>query len=108
MTKQDLLKVLDMSSEAEQAVWCEDHADRQWDESLADLAFRLRDEAVNISNNSWGAAILEVAKYKWDKSFAESIKGESECEQSIRSGYQILGRGKPIEIIIAALIAKET
>ena len=86
----ELLAVLDMPEE-EQEEWCRDKTmPYRWRESLADLAFRLRDEAVvNQGEVAWHRAVVKVCDYMgkrivWFKGYAQ-----------------------PIHWVIAALIAKE-
>ena len=97
----DLLKILDMS-EDEQINWLMDKdympnyyvgmRGRKHDDSLADLAFRLRDEAKGHSWNGW----LDATKEVW-----KTIHKYWTYEQFWMS------QAKPIHWIIAALIAKE-
>ena len=95
MNEQELLAVLDMS-EAEQSVWTEapEHGNRQMGESLADLAFRLRDEVVAKSHADFHEAIYDVmVKVEGNDNWATAFWGECIA--------------KPIHWIIAALIAKD-
>lgn len=62
---------------------------------LADLAFRLRDEAVVEYEGSWGQATSLVYKY---------ITG---AKDKLLTGAWFLCTAQPIHFIIAALIAKE-
>ena len=86
-------KLLDMT-EDEQVDWLWDMDILKPNESLADLAFRLRDEAVN--HQGWGEAIKDVCDY-W--------QGKNNTGITL-SGFWI-HRAKPIHWIIAALIALE-
>lgn len=87
-SEQELLAVSDMSEES-QIMWSLVHTDMREPESLADLAFRLRDEVVvNYGDLIWHKATLKICGYMgknsiWFKQYA-----------------------KPIHWIIAALIAK--
>lgn len=90
MTKDELLAVLDMS-EDEQWEWCVKNVkEKTIGESLADLAFRLRDEVVaECGDIVWHKAVVKICDYMrmgtaWFKNYA-----------------------KPIHWIIAALIAKQ-
>jgi hypothetical protein len=92
MSKEERLKVLDMN-EDEQVDWLWDRNILKPNESLADLAFRLRDEAVKKDWMYWEIACCQVwqatpHKYNYNPG---------------RFG----SRAKPIHWIIAALIAKE-
>ncbi len=60
-------------------------------ESLADLAFRLRDEAMNFNKGAW----YEATKQVW-----------KECHNYKEYRNFWVDLSKPIDIIIAALIAK--
>ena len=92
MKKEELLKVLDMS-EDEQWEWCIQNT-KHIGESLADLAFRLRDEAVAKNHADFHNAIYNImVKVEGDNKWATAFWGE--C------------LAKPIHWIIAALIAKE-
>ncbi len=92
----DLLKVLDMS-EDEQYLWVKNWQDKNCIKnramafiSLADLAFRLRDEVVtNQGEIAWHKAEVIVCEYM----------GKATC--------WISHYGQPIHWIIAALKAKE-
>lgn len=101
MDKEELLKVLDMS-EQEQAVWTEkpEHGNRQMGECLAYVAFRLRDEAVNMTNN-WVPARIEVYKHCIDT--PKELHPETIVDNS---DTWFISVAKPIHWIIAALIAK--
>ncbi len=92
MKKEDLLKVLDMS-EDEQLVWTLKigHGDRHINESLADLAFRLRDEAAEKDWVGWQVSSCYVWEATHDSEYCPGKFGN---------------RAKPIEWVIAALIAK--
>ena len=91
-----LLKILDMTEE-EQYRWAvgkySKYLARYPQSSLADLAFRLRDEAMSSSNLR--KALLDVH---------QKAEGPQNREQDY--GFWFL-RAKPIHWIIAALIAKE-
>lgn len=105
MNKDQLLAVLDMS-EDEQWEWCVKNVkEKTIGESLADLAFRLRDETKNLIHRSgdWGNlnALYEAQKEVYTKvtgevAFVGELSGFWMCE------------AKPIHWIIAALIAKES
>jgi hypothetical protein len=103
--KEELLKVLDMS-ELKQNGWCLENTDMKATESLADLAFRLRDEAIEIKEIKddvilslpWLRACYLIVNGKLDSCANVSLGEEAE--------HTILKR-KPIYWIIAALIAKE-
>ncbi len=92
---EELLKLLDMS-EDEQKEWCVLYTNMRlyefpdtFAESLADLAFRLRDEAVvKYGDLVWHKAVVKICGYMWK-------------ETAWFKNY-----GKPIHWIIAALIAK--
>ena len=96
-----LLKVLDMSHN-EQAVWCEKpkHGNRQMGQSLADLAFRLRDEAKLLTTKGgyslWYKAKIEVFNYEFEK-------------DKTRRGTDAFWEydTKEIHFIVRALIAKQ-
>lgn len=88
MTKQELLAVLDLPEEKHE-YWCLVNADMRGVESLADMAFRLRDEAVKQNRgNDWQKAKVCV----W-----------------LHLGRTMIwdNYAKPIHFIIAALIAKQ-
>lgn len=98
MTNSELLKVLDLPEE-EQWPWL--WAEGIWtkaEESLADLAFRLRDEAYSYCNSEvWELAVTKVA----NRAFGDWL------------GYDLLNvqgtwicLAQPIHWIIAAVIAK--
>lgn len=91
-----LLAVLDMT-EDEQEEWCRDKAmPFRWRDSLADLAFRLRDEMVKNG----------YASYFYD-GMTEVLKAyqKNDCVPSMASFLAY--HAQPIHWIIAALIAKE-
>lgn len=94
-TEKELLTVLDMSHN-EQAVWCEkpEHGNRQMRQSLADLAFRLRDEACKISCEKYNDALGKVYNCRI------IIGNRQGCGFYAYQAYQI----KPIDMIIAALM----
>lgn len=102
MTKPELLAVLDMSEE-EQKQWLHDNfLNREYYyPSLADLAFRLRDEAVLLDNFPWACA--EVYNY------AHNYKlGPNEVPAPTTLMWiWFANQARPIHWIIAALIAKE-
>jgi hypothetical protein len=79
-------------SEDEQLLWCAENAGFDMlDATLADLAFRLRDEAVGYNRNRWIDALRTVWKYS----------------HNYRTSKQFwMIESKPIHWIIAALIAK--
>jgi len=93
-TAEELLKVLDMSKE-EQWVFCTQNG-RKTGESLADLAFRLRDEVKYIHRCSFVKAVLTVY---WHC---------TECRRNPQDEtlWRWFSReAQPIHWIIAALIA---
>ena len=107
MTEQELLAVLDMS-EDEQQIWlikkevmvgavlqCKGGSELPCpSESLADLAFRLRDEVVAKSHADFHEAIYDImVKVEGNDNWATAFWGECIA--------------KPIHWIIAALIAKD-
>jgi hypothetical protein len=92
MSKDELLKYLDMN-EDERVDWLWNRDILKPNESLADLAFRLRDEVVKESHRAFHDAVYEVMEYCGDDSWA--------------SAYWGMALAKPIHWIIAALIAKE-
>ena len=77
------------------------------EESLADLAFRMRDEAIdNISSmRYWYEALVVVATHK-HKAFTKCISGEDMLIKAWRSAYQFITFFNGIEIICLSLIAK--
>ena len=101
MNEQELLAVLDMS-EDKQAVWCEapEHGNRQMGQSLADLAFRLRDEVVkNIDDAEvFHKSCKDVIIYL-------KVKVVGFCDPGTIHDFYMFN-AKPIHWIIAALIAK--
>lgn len=93
MNTEELLKVLDMS-EGEQLIWCAENAGFDMlDATLADLAFRRRDEVCKVSCENYYNALEAVYNYK--------IKDKQCCSLYAFQTYQI----KPIDMIIAAMIA---
>jgi len=115
MTEEELLSVLDMSKD-EQIVWTKQYCEKEKidntriiphpdlgedyeiEGSLADLAFRLRDEVVkdiDIPLEIWASALRKV--------FLTEFKSGSKI--TILSLF--INCAKPIHWIIAALIAKE-
>jgi len=86
----EILKVLDMKSEKEQEDWLWDRKLIHEDESLASLAFRLRDEA---EPHEFDLGLYEVYLYLKIADVAFGFWARAYC--------------KPIHWIIAALIAKE-
>jgi len=112
MTKkiQELLAVLDMS-DSQQRLWLFTHIgkDTSNDRDLADLAFRLRDEAVEL--NTWGQAKELVAVYSDERvgkliGLADGLSGGDRAIIGARNLF-FVNRGRPIHFIDAALIAKE-
>jgi hypothetical protein len=95
MTPEQIREVLAMSL-VEQEVWCEspEHGSRGWGESLEQVAFRLRDEAVEYQG--WGKALGDVCGYWCDQN-----------ETNISLGGFWIHKAKPIHWILAALKAKE-
>jgi len=125
MKKDKLLAVLDMT-EDEQRAWvcgnnllqkhrtiCNDDLIYDWEhrtESLADLAFRLRDEADNVN---YERAIHLVEFYErgkkrgwWNK---DSLAYWFKYEDALRTTIEewLIHETKPIHWIIANLIAKD-
>lgn len=104
MNEKELLAVLDMS-EDEQWVWCVKNGKavgKVAGESLADLAFRLRDEVLNSKNlndDYWDVGINAVANYVTKDQVWKVVSGVDVCNWSLYFA-------KPIHWIIAALIAK--
>ena len=96
----DLLLVLGMS-EDEQSYWTAENTDRRVRggsyESLADLAFRLRDEVLKEHSGCerYHEAIEDIYKYREIRKQGTSLYAWT--------AYQL----KPIDMIIAALIAKQ-
>ena len=110
----DLLKVLHMS-ENEQWEWCVWRKNiNAVGESLADLAFRLRDEAVRDckKHNAWCQAkelvwLADAPNAKQYKKLAETYNLSESVNKVIqRREVYFANRAKPIHWIIAALIAK--
>lgn len=104
MSEKDLLADLDIS-EDEQCKWLTKYYhDTQafphdvivHHTDLADLAFRLRDEVCKVSCENYYAGLEAVYNYK--------IKDKQCCSLYAFQTYQI----KPIDMIIAALIAKDS
>lgn len=97
MTNEKLLAVLGMNHN-KQAVWCENpkHGNRRMGESLAELAFKLRDEVCKISCEKYHEALIKVYNYRVIKDNRQC------CGFCAYQAYQI----KPIDMIIASLIAK--
>lgn len=126
MMLNDLLKVLDMSKD-EQMEWLMDKnyipshyvtmRGQTPDESLANVAFRLRDEVKDLPNFVWSKAWhLVVAKvmygYNWsmdelNKKFDEWTGTSKAVPNTTDREIFALYDSKPIHWIIAALIAKE-
>jgi hypothetical protein len=105
MTEQELLSVLDMS-EDEQWEWCVKNA-KSAGESLADLAFRLRDE---LEMEQWPALAkaYECVRNKWCNDTWQQRHSMGLNKKHISSSLFWLFHAKPIHFIIAALIAKES
>ena len=106
MEKIDIAKVLAMSY-VEQEVWCEhpEHGNRDWGQSLEDLAFHLRDEAVKHMFDKpkpyWELAIIKVYTNQFGivyprTEFAQKVMWRWWSESA-----------QPIHWILAALKAKE-
>ena len=101
----DLLKVLDMSEDSpEQYGWLLSTIREHKACCPADLAFRLRDEAIaeddkSEINCSWCEASYEVYLYVIGE------ENEMEAKEGLDTWFSM--RAKPIHWIIAALIAKE-
>lgn len=94
----ELLAVLDMTK-AEQYGWAVDkypeYLAKYPQKSLADLAFRLRDEACKISCEKYHESLESVYNYHGIQKQCQSFYG------------WLMYRIEPIDWIIAALIAKE-
>ena len=92
----ELLAVLDLP-EGEQWIWVsENYKDKFW--SLADLAFRLRDEAANMRYSKLVSAMEKVAMKSAKALTSYDMEGFNEWFAMV---------AKPIHWIIAALISKE-
>ena len=104
MKKEDLLKVLDMS-EDEQLVWTLKigHGDRHFNESFADLAFRLRDEAVNETNNFIQGRLDVYQRHIQNQGINQGLMVSDAIDDV---DVWFVSCAKPIHWIIAALIAK--
>ena len=104
MTKEQLLKVLDMS-EDEQWEQCYRHIPEfgQHEYSLADLAFRLRDKYLSID---YERATWMVCCYVKKMQCIYINCGEEQLHAVVKDGWWIY-HSKPIHWIIAALIARE-
>ena len=108
MTKDKLLAVLGMS-EDEQWKWCILHNIKFVGESLADCAFRLRDEvkgsegheAVNIGQRVVSDYVFNLPGNR--PTYEQSVKN-ARFEEDYKSWYA--DQAKPIHWIIASLIAK--
>ena len=116
MTTKQHLAVLNKTHE-EQLKWCVDNAGLDIvGESLADLAFRLRDEVKDLPNFAWSKAWhLVVAKvrynYDWgdeelEKNWQEWTGSNDAVPDTPDREIFALYDSKPIHWIIAALIAK--
>jgi hypothetical protein len=99
----EILKMLELPEE-EQMNWLSRNTEISFkshltgEESLADLAFRLRDEAwCGCSEGVWAAAITKVAR----QAFGDWI----ESVEQVQSSWICLTQ--PIHWIAAALIAQE-
>ena len=93
----DLLKILDMS-EDEQDRWCALNTDRKSHESLADLAFRLRNEVIAGGLFRKMITIHEYCDKGCNKMYSHTMAGAQSW---------FIAQAKPIHWIIAALIAKD-
>ena len=95
----ELLKVLDMNEE-DRWVWLRKKVGRF--HSLADLAFRLRDEVVKENQDSWlkGCYVVDCKTGNYGDGRIYTDNNGLTAESNIL-------RAKPIYWIIAALIAKE-
>ncbi len=92
----ELLKVLDMS-EDEQLLWCAKNAGFDMlDATLADFAFRLRDEWSRFG--AFYSAMLDVQEY---------LKIEKYTSRRAMSYKFWAIQAQPIHWILASLIAKE-
>lgn len=94
----ELLAVLDMSKE-DQSLWLIYHEGIEPTESLADLAFRLRDEAVRINQWIYSEVIRDICRK------TNSPKADN-CSCFDAAMWAEI-EAQPIVWIIAALIAKE-
>lgn len=113
MDKQELLKVLDMS-EDEQWTWlgenyysATERPDTYYSDTLADLAFRLRDEARKTKDTWWAYwdACKEVIDYNWERKWADKQKINNVPMSEYMAIWIVLSDA--IDQIIAALIALE-
>ncbi len=102
MAKTDeLLKVLDLSG-AEQIQWLDEQGIIRCTESLADLAFRLRDEAVNKTNNFVPGRLDVYQRYLQNQGIERGIMASHIIDDM---DVWFVSCAKPIHWIIAALIA---
>ena len=105
MTEKELKDVLDLP-DSQQRLWLFIHIgkDTSSDRDLADLAFRLRDEAIKDNITLWQRATDEIflAAYK-DNVWQEM----HQFERWPAVVYYFSHKAKPIHWIIAALIAKD-
>ena len=96
-----LFPVLEMPEER-QLKWAQknlmESSSERWCTSLADLAFRLRDEAVNIRYSKLVSAMEKVAMKSAKALTSYDMEGFNEW---------FTMEAQPIDWIIAALIAKE-
>ena len=103
MNEQELLAVLDMS-EDEQRKWLIEKAHRIPGRSLADLAFRLRDEAMREYSDNWALACWYVQQ--WIGFHKIETYESPDLDGLLNADHEILSKS-PIHWIIAALIAKD-
>lgn len=99
----DLLKVLDLTEE-EQKDWLWNNKLIHEDESLADLAFRLRDEAVKLSPVCFQKARAKIYYQVYYYPIGERVL---QSKNFLCTAEWWLEEAQPIHWIIAALIAKE-
>lgn len=98
----DYLKVLDMSEDDQYDSVMELQG---WpDESLADLAFRLRDEAMAKNSDNWALACWYVQQ--WIGFHKIETYESPDLDGLLNADHEILSKS-PIHWIIAALIAKD-
>lgn len=114
-----LLKVLDMTEGEQHQAICKyawhhrkessiladyhrEHKGGYMETSLADLAFRLRDEAVENREFMWACAKV------YNKAWKYKLEPHEVDAPTIAMWVWFANHAKPIHWIIAALIAKET
>lgn len=114
MTKDELLAVLDLSEE-EQWIWLREvyyntaeHPDNYYSDTLADLAFRLRDEAIKNNSDAWAKACWQI--HQCDSLGEIKYPNIYDTKVLMNSEYWVLTQKAIYWIItalLAALIAKE-